>query len=417
MKIIYDQPKTQGQANVLKRARQLVEFTFTPVEQFPVNYIFRQKGAPTFYVHNTWHTAYKPIHGVPYSSVRLHEKYVGYNVSFETFYTAAQNPNSVLYTKSQQGIGKGMAAFYGTVCSGFASYACELPSRWQCSRWPKLPGIQKVDTSETLDGLQLCDLVLCATTHIAIITGIGRDEEGHVRRIQVSEEVEPSCICNEYTDENFRPRWLENPREHYEIYRWPGIENVTYTPSPYVPLEGDPELEMPPINRAFMTDYGDKANFQKGDTVPFSVFQPEWETIAVTLPDGTEQLLEIQDGKAAMKCLLPGHYTACCKAGDRESQCVQWIVTDLKLQAESTIVAPKQALRFTLSSTANDPVVAYILQTETWNIKDQCFLECDANGILETKPAKPGTYTAFVLAKNEYGLYRSTLAPIIVEEK
>lgn len=416
MKLIYDQPKTQGQLNVLKRAKQLVDFTFFPVDQFPMNYIFRQKGAPRLYVHKTWVAPNKPIHGVPYSSVRLHEKYVGYNVSLETFCTAAQNPNSVLYTKSQQDLGKGMAAYYGTVCSGFVSYACDLPSRWACARWPSLPGMMEIDVSETLDNLQLCDILLCSSVHIALITAIARDEDGHVRRIEVSEEVEPSCLRNEYTDETFRPRWLNNGREPYKVYRWPGIEKATYTPNPYVHVDGDPDLELPPVNKTFMSDFGDKANFQKGEVQPLSVFEDGWEEVLVTLPDGTTASYPIEDGKVSVPCAMAGHHTAVCKCGDRVSQSVQWIVTDLKLHAESTVVTHKEPLRYTLSSTANDPVVAFILNNETNNVKFQCFLECDANGLLETKKMPIGLYYGFVLAKNEYGLYRSTRCPIVVEE-
>ena len=141
-----------------------------------------------------------------------------------------------------------------------------------CSRWPREPGVFKPDLA-SLNDLSLCDIVLKVGDHIAIVTGIQRDAEGNVRLITVSEETPPSCIATDYTPEEFRAFWLE---KGYEIYRYADLDRIPYTPDPYVYVEGDPDLPVPPVNKAFMADYGDKANYMLGESVLFSVFEPEW---------------------------------------------------------------------------------------------------------------------------------------------
>lgn len=69
--------------------------------------------------------------GLVYSSVLETNTFVGIDVSFHTFMTALRNPKSVLYTENinrppYHGDLMGKGAYYGTVCSGFVSYALGL---------------------------------------------------------------------------------------------------------------------------------------------------------------------------------------------------------------------------------------------------------------------------------------------------
>ncbi len=64
--------------------------------------------------------------GLPYSSVKEKDKFVGLEVSFHTFMTALHNPRSVLYTedvKESPYYGTNCGPYYGTVCSGAVNYA------------------------------------------------------------------------------------------------------------------------------------------------------------------------------------------------------------------------------------------------------------------------------------------------------
>ena len=44
MQLYHDIPKSQGVANAIKRARQMVELEWTPLDMFPCNYVIPMPG-------------------------------------------------------------------------------------------------------------------------------------------------------------------------------------------------------------------------------------------------------------------------------------------------------------------------------------------------------------------------------------
>jgi hypothetical protein len=66
---------------------------------------------------------------VPYSSVRSEGRYIGFDIALRTFLAAVENPRSVLYTENLTGRVSNAAAYYGSVCSAYTSYAlgCGIP--------------------------------------------------------------------------------------------------------------------------------------------------------------------------------------------------------------------------------------------------------------------------------------------------
>ena len=187
-KYFEDQPKSEGIANALKRAEQMLSFSWTPIKPYPTGHYLRNVRGESMRV-DDYMPAWKPQTGLPYSSVRIHEQYIGINASFETFVTALRNPDSVLYKKVQHGLGKGMSSYYGVVCSAFVSYAAGFPYRTACAQMARDPDMQLLDTSSSLNGLELCDIILNPKTHVAMIIGITRDENGNVVKIRTGESV------------------------------------------------------------------------------------------------------------------------------------------------------------------------------------------------------------------------------------
>ena len=92
--LTHDVPRSQGVENVLKRARQMTEFQWTPIKKCPVGLFIQPVEWKEFV--RTHLPAWFPQKGLIYSSVRHLEKFIGYNVSLETFVTALANPESVL---------------------------------------------------------------------------------------------------------------------------------------------------------------------------------------------------------------------------------------------------------------------------------------------------------------------------------
>ena len=202
-----------------------------------------------------------------------------------------------------------MSSYYGTVCSCFGSYVCGFPYRTSANRMLIEPGVQEVDTA-SLNHLELCDLLIKKDSHVAVVTDIQRDVEGNVRIITVSESTLPLCVSTNYTPELFRAYWLDRG---YHIYRYDGVHNQTYTPSPYVYVEGDPCLELPSPNPAFMSDFGDKANTHIEEAVSFTVFENKWDSLEVTAPDGTASVLTIKDAAATYQPEQAGFHSAVCR--------------------------------------------------------------------------------------------------------
>ena len=418
MQLYHDIPKSRGVENALKRARQMLDIRWVPVERFPSG-IGSSEPEGVLRIRRDFHYApWCPLTGMAYSSVRRNEKYVGYNVSFETFMTALYNPKSVLYTRSYHGDEeiKNMLSYYGIVCSCFGSYVCGFPYRTSGERIIDDPDVTEVDISR-LENLELCDLVIKRGVHVTVITDIQRDVEGKVHRITVSESVLPLCRSIEYTPEQFRKHWLA---DGYRAYRYAGVHNQVYEPSPYVYVEGDPHLEMPPVNTALMSIFGDKANTRLDEAVEFTVFEKDWETVEVTAPDGAVTALAIENEAAVFTPVRAGFHTAVCRKDGAVSQAVSFCVTDSTVTANAETVKKGGTLELTFRTAAPETPLLYIInRVEACSERQRGYFtaeEMAAGKASVTVNVIPGNYYVYTVARNEYGFYASTRCYFTVEE-
>ena len=116
MLLYHDIPSSKGVENALRRAKQMAEVEYTPVKRLPIVEKCLNSDGTQRYIENHSPVGF-PIRGMIYSSVRRNEKYLGFNVSLETFITAVSNPNSVVYTRPIKGTGQHVHNYYGIVCS------------------------------------------------------------------------------------------------------------------------------------------------------------------------------------------------------------------------------------------------------------------------------------------------------------
>ena len=412
MKLYPDQPKSKGVENALRRAEQMVRFQWIPIESFPASMNSANPAGKE--IVPVWFGPYRPYSGLPYSSVRRFEQYIGFNVSFETFMTALANPDSVLYTRPQHE-SRGASSYYGTVCSGFVSYAVGFRYRTPNYCLPDQPGITEVDTT-TLDNLELCDIIENTKIHVALVTGILRDAEGHVRVITVSESTKPRCISTDFTPEAFRTMWLD--MGGYRIYRYAGVHNQTYTPTPYVRLEDDPVLPLPPVNTAFGVNFGNKANIPLGEELLFSVWEKKWERVELTGPDGAVTTLAPVDGRAVYTPEKPGFYTAVCRAGEEASLPVELCVTGATVSADRDVYAPGDEMTLTFRNNAEEKPLLYAINTLLDNERQREYFTADelAAGSAKLRLVlAPGAYYIRTISKNRYGYYVSASFPFRVE--
>jgi hypothetical protein len=401
--LIKDKPHSTGLANVLRRAEQLARLRWTPICDMPKSVDIRPEcdDRPPLASFKAW----RPQQGLPYSSVRRHEKFIGYNVSIETFMTALANPQSVLYTRDLTKNGVRMAGWYGTVCSSFVCYALDLPYRRTCGRWGLYDDMVPTQV-DSANKIMLGD-ILCSKKHVGLVTGVLRHRDGSVFSVSVTESTRPQIITTEYTPEEFENYWLKP----YRVFRYTGIEQVSYTPSPYVPLPGDPPLDKPPINSTLLPDYGDKANYSSGEPVVLNVMQPGWDRLIVQNRDGKvlDRPLKQATGLVDLPPLKSGFYHAFCIREGEQSQSVEFAFVHLNAECVGK-PEPNKPLELTFTLPPQDRLVCCIVArvSDGFTVTTTAFSDAQSQARTISLPRlEPGDYQVKTLARNAYGLYCS----------
>jgi hypothetical protein len=161
---------------------------------------------------------------------------------------------------------------------------------------------------------------------VGIVTDVARNEAGKAVMITVSECTPPNVIATEFTADEVLRCWPEK----YRLFRYNHIDKVTYTPSPYVHQEGDPDLPMPPVNKTLLPDYGNRANYAKGEPVELNVMEEGWVKLVIETEAG-ETVFEStisEPGVIAWTPEIPGVYQAYCLRGTEKSAAVEFCMAD-----------------------------------------------------------------------------------------
>lgn len=231
--------------NALKKLLLFSEYQWTPRADMPsMNGIFPSD------------TTQK---GLPYSSVKGYNKFVGIDVLLETYATCLENPNGILYRykcgevainnyssafdgelkknictlngKIYKRVGQQNAScYYGTVCSTIVCYAIGIPF------YETTYSFANKDVTELpldLNEMRSGDVVIQYRSengggHTVIILDIERDLAGEVKYITYGESNYSNCHVSRVTDDEFVLRFLkESPMNSYSIakvYRYNNFE-------------------------------------------------------------------------------------------------------------------------------------------------------------------------------------------------
>lgn len=216
---------SEGQKNIVKRARQLNEIEWTPLENITQwgNYgVFKAE------------TTYK---GIPYGQPINCNGYIGYGATLETFASSVLDNTSKIYTTLSTY--NKVAPSLSTDCSGYVSYAWGLTSRKTTYSLPEVA--QKVG-EQSLYSLQVGDCLDEARSHVVLVSGLTYDGNGNIIGVETMEQTPVITRVTRYgAGENrslnsFQSYYLNNG---YVIYRNPNRDSVTYTPNAVVPLDGE----------------------------------------------------------------------------------------------------------------------------------------------------------------------------------
>lgn len=253
-------PKTLGMLNAVKRAKQFTDVQWAPIAKMPGVILTKE------YNWNSWadqdFVAGQVYTGVPYSGGVINTNtYVGLNIGLDSFVTAVQNPNSVLYTKSQNHT-KG-DTYFGTVCSKFAQYVLDIPGSYSTSAIPQVEGIAKVADANkyTEYDIELCDILLYPSVHTAVVTDLIYDHNGRIAFVEVSEAYPPCCQRIQWPIAEFYTRWLKD----CALYRYEHLYSTPYIQNDYVNVETETGA-VKYFDCALMPEYGDKYNYARTST-------------------------------------------------------------------------------------------------------------------------------------------------------
>ena len=225
---------SQGVKNIVKRAKQMTDIEWTPKQDI-VGWAYEF----TYYAGVT----YKGLpYGQPTNAYGCRGDYVPWEVTLDKFLAAVNNEDSLIYTSYANYNSR--APYYSVDCSGFVSWAWDLPVRTTASG---LLSYATLVSTSSYEYAEIGDCLLNTSAHVTLITDVTRDANGKVTSIEISEsnvgyENEYCCYSvrygegGEYTLTKFVNKFFNRG---YYLYRSNTRDNVRYTHSCAVPLEGD----------------------------------------------------------------------------------------------------------------------------------------------------------------------------------
>ena len=293
--LISSLPKTAAEAAALRRARQLTDFRWTPLRDIPT---YTKKDG------NFLLPAGVEVMGFPYSSTELQDKFIGENVTVESFLSQISNPHSKLYAA---GHGEHSAPNVGLVCNGLARYALGISRRVSTRCWLSIPGMKKVAERQTytVEDMRLLDVLYAfgdGRNHVALVTDILRNESGEIVEIEVSEAIRPLCVRHRFAADEFIEKHFR-----YHLCRYEHLEQV-----PPLDEETDALLwsdrwkETPSI----AVDHGEGSNYLVGEEALLSVNSSEPDEVELIREGEIVKTYPVGGSARFPLKLERGYYTA-----------------------------------------------------------------------------------------------------------
>lgn len=255
-------PTTQGELNMVKRARQFTDIKWTPATNIKRRtYADNETSASRLGFQDTFlaGTEYK---GIPYSHGYYSGAYrdyamVGYQVSLEAFITSTLFADSYFCTQDVYNTSTSVYTPYGGSCDTLGCYAMGLETWYGSdSGFQTLVNngtiVQKFsgdDIASHISDIHLGDIMWKKAVHVAVITDVVT--EGNTTYIEVSEETtagggNPSVVGGQNGGVSRRELWSIDKFlvrfPSYTIYRYVNSASVSYTPCPFIQLEGEAKI-------------------------------------------------------------------------------------------------------------------------------------------------------------------------------
>ncbi len=219
-------PLSQGQQNIIKRARQMTNIAWTPLKN-----ILSWNSASTFYAGTTYY-------GLPYGQPAYGGsagRYIPWAASLDTFAAAVKNVNSSMYTTRGYIMYSSYIYFpyYSNDCSAFVSSALNMPSRKTTAT---ITGSNCYGISfgyYNYNNIEVGDFFNSNSIgHVVLVTDVTLDSSGNVNGVEISEQTPPICKITRYGSGGSASLYdLAYKYRNYGLYRYSLRDSVTYTHS------------------------------------------------------------------------------------------------------------------------------------------------------------------------------------------
>ena len=218
----------------------------------------------------------------------------------------------------------------------------------------------------------------------------------------MTECTRPQNVALEYTPEEFQHFWLDN----YWVFRYKYLDDVPYEPTPYVHLEGDPDLPVPVPNKTLLPDYGNRANYRLGENVELNIMEEGWESLVVEYGGKTETVAAVAEpGVIPYTPARAGIYRFWCVAGERVSEAVEVAVTELKISCDK---AEDGTLTVHFQQNGDDALVACSVARvdDRFTVRSMDFTNGEKGNVdVVIAGLEPTRYQIKGIAANAFGQY------------
>lgn len=284
---------------IKRRAHQIAEVQWSSLSQIPRN--------------SGYFPANTVVMGIPYSSVKELDKFVGHDVSFYTFLTAVQNPRSVLYTENvgdHPYHGVNCSTYYGTVCSMAVNYALGLEAPYESGMYSELPFIEKVENQDP-SCVKVGD-ILWKKGHVVMVEDVTYCKDGSMESVSILESSGSFTRIKFYSQSSFLSRWKASS---WVLYRYLDFDKIAKQDE--IPFLSSLSIDNYSVNYQSVVcpSRGDRACYREGEDVvlnmlrqcdcDFIISRNGQEVCRVISPNEDIVLSSLQAGK--YEVLTDGH--------------------------------------------------------------------------------------------------------------
>ena len=327
--VTQDFPQTLGELYCLRKAKEAIEMSA---------YV-----AASLRVPSATQSAGTILVGTPYSSTRKDNGFVPNWVTYETMFSALNDPNSYAYTKDP-GFGVMGQLYYGIVCATFTCFCLGMPMRHRNYDMFTIDGVEVVET-QNAQAMHIGYFINDGhtnTPHAMVCVGVTRDN-GVVTHVTMAESVPPVCRQVTYTAADFNALLSQ-----YCICKYNNLEKNPH----YQPLS---PFDKKFINGNLMPAKGNKSNWSTTENVVVDIIDKGSYTDYVVYKDGAQHSTASIGSATSINLgtLQYGKYSMVLKNSSNQSAPVEWIVVDMQMSA---VARSGGHVDFTFSSANATPI-------------------------------------------------------------